>query len=101
LSELVTEEDLAKGNLYPPLGKIKECSLKIAVKIAEYAYQNGKRISHFKEVLFYIKNFHFLGLASTYPEPKDKVKFVQSTMYDYNYDNYALPKTYPWPEMTN
>ncbi|XP_059476190.1 NADP-dependent malic enzyme-like [Neocloeon triangulifer] len=77
LSEQVTEADLAQGNLYPPLGLIKECSLKIAEKIADYAYQNG--------------------LASTYPEPKDKIAFVKNTMYDFNYDNYALPRTYPWP----
>jgi hypothetical protein len=59
------------------------------------------RTAHKFRCLFKKIFFQFQGLASTYPEPKDKMKFVQSTMYDYNYDNYALPKTYPWPEMTN
>jgi len=42
LSELVTEQDLAKGSLYPPLNSIKECSLKIAAKITDHAYSKGK-----------------------------------------------------------
>lgn len=40
---------------------------------------------------------HFPGIASTYPEPVDKKAFIESTMYDYNYDC-PLPATYPWPE---
>ncbi|KAF4521631.1 hypothetical protein B566_EDAN006673 [Ephemera danica] len=79
LSEVVTEKELEIGSLYPPLNTIRECSIKIAVRIAEYAYQNG--------------------LASTYPEPKDKKAFVMSSMYDFNYDKSALPKQYPWPNL--
>ncbi|CAB3376896.1 Hypothetical predicted protein [Cloeon dipterum] len=81
LSEQVSEEDLALGKLYPPLSSIKECSLKIAVKVAEHAYQNG--------------------LASTYPEPRDKEAFLKSAMYNHDYDTYALPRTYPWPGNVN
>lgn len=40
-----------------------------------------------------------LGIASHYPEPKDKKKFIESQMYDYNYDN-PLPPKYNWPEET-
>ena len=50
LANLVTEEDLALGRMYPPLSKIKEISIKIATKVAEEAYKEG--------------------MASTYPEPK-------------------------------
>jgi malate dehydrogenase (oxaloacetate-decarboxylating)(NADP+) len=42
LANLVSEEDLKLGRLYPPLGDIKEVSLKIAAKIVEEAYKNGK-----------------------------------------------------------
>ncbi|KAK7603503.1 hypothetical protein V9T40_003502 [Parthenolecanium corni] len=77
VADYVTDEDLDKGSLYPPLNKVKECSLKIAVKIAEYAYLKG--------------------IASTYPEPSDKEEFIKSQMYDYNYDC-PLPPTYSWPK---
>lgn len=50
LSNLVTEEDLQVGRMYPPLSKIKQVSIKIASKVAEEAYKEG--------------------MASTYPEPK-------------------------------
>lgn len=42
LANLVTQEDLDKGGLYPPLENIVECSVKIAVDVANYAYELGK-----------------------------------------------------------
>ena len=79
LSEMVTDDDLGVGRLYPPLANIREISVKIATKVAEEAYQGGT--------------------ASTYPEPEDKEALVRSYLYDYNYDNYkALPTLYNWPD---
>ena len=37
----VTKEDLDAGRVYPPLEKIKDVSLKIAVKVADYLFANG------------------------------------------------------------
>ena len=39
------------------------------------------------------------GIASTYPEPEDKLAFFEGQLYDYHYDNKsALPELYDWPE---
>ena len=38
----VSDADLEKGSIYPPLGCIQECSIDIACKIADYAYRHGK-----------------------------------------------------------
>lgn len=38
------------------------------------------------------------GIASTYPEPKDKEAFISAQLYDYIYKN-ALPSVYSWPDM--
>ncbi|KDQ87031.1 NADP-dependent malic enzyme isoform X1 [Zootermopsis nevadensis] len=78
LSDHVDEGDIKKGSLYPPLGMIRECSIKIATRIAQYAYEKG--------------------LASTYPEPEDKRAIVEAAMYNHNYDC-PLPAVYPWPEL--
>lgn len=42
LANLVSESDLKVGRLYPPLDDIKAVSMKIATKIVEDAYKNGK-----------------------------------------------------------
>ena len=47
---MVTDSDLSVGRLYPPLGNIREISVKIATKVATEAYQEST--------------------ASTYPEPE-------------------------------
>lgn len=41
LADMVTEENLEQGRLYPPLTDIQSCSLKIATYIAEHAYKTG------------------------------------------------------------
>ncbi|KAJ8350870.1 hypothetical protein SKAU_G00260000 [Synaphobranchus kaupii] len=58
IAEMVTEENLAEGRLYPPLSNIREVSFKIAVKLVDHAYRKG--------------------IASLYPEPKDKEAFILS-----------------------
>jgi len=77
LSDLVTEEDISLGRMYPPLSKIKEVSIKIASKVVEEAYKEG--------------------MASTYPEPTDKEQFIRSKLYNSNYDlTTDLPNTWTW-----
>lgn len=41
LASLVTDADLNIGSLYPPLDAIRDCSVKIAVEVMNYAYKNG------------------------------------------------------------
>ncbi|TNN60887.1 NADP-dependent malic enzyme, mitochondrial [Liparis tanakae] len=77
IANMVTEEHLAEGRLYPPLNTIREVSFKIAVKIVNYAYTHN--------------------MASLYPEPKDKEAFVLSHIYSPDYDSFALD-TYSWPQ---
>lgn len=38
ISEMVTEEHLAEGRLYPPLNTIREVSFKIAVKVSNRSH---------------------------------------------------------------
>lgn len=77
LADLVTDEDLEQGSLYPPLEKIQDCSIKIAAKIMEYAYEKG--------------------IASVTPEPKDREAFIKAQMYDLHYKS-AVPEAYEWPK---
>lgn len=44
IADSVKEEDIRRGSLYPPLGIIKDCSVQIAVKICQYAYEQGKHL---------------------------------------------------------
>ncbi|XP_074672413.1 NADP-dependent malic enzyme, mitochondrial isoform X2 [Strix aluco] len=72
----VTEQNLAEGRLYPPLDSIREVSLKIAVKIVDWAYKHG--------------------LASWHPEPADKEAFVKQLIYSPDYDSFVIDD-YRWP----
>ncbi|KAI1242073.1 hypothetical protein IHE44_0005590 [Lamprotornis superbus] len=72
----VTEQNLAEGRLYPPLASIREVSLKIAVKIVDWAYKQG--------------------LASWYPEPADKETFVKQFVYSPEYNSFVFDN-YKWP----
>jgi len=79
LADLVTEDDLKVGRMYPPLSTLRDCSIKIAAQVAKDAYADKT--------------------ASTYPEPEDKEAFIRLQLYDYNYDGVsALPARYAWPQ---
>lgn len=41
IAKHVTDEDIQKGSLYPPLSVIQECSFDIAIGITKYAYAKG------------------------------------------------------------
>jgi len=99
IADHVKNEDLERGSLYPPLNNIRECSIDIAVKIADYAYAKGRCCYNFVIVfkILVLSIVIFIGgLASEYPEPKDKRQFIISKMYDANYDS-PLPNLYEWP----
>jgi malate dehydrogenase (oxaloacetate-decarboxylating)(NADP+) len=78
LAKQVTDGDLAEGRVYPPLTKIREVSLQIAVKVAQYVYQEK--------------------LATHYPEPKDKDAFIRSKLFSTDYESF-LPDIYEWPSV--
>lgn len=44
IADSVKEDDISKGSLYPPLSVIKSCSVEIAMRICDYAYEQGKPI---------------------------------------------------------
>ena len=64
LAHQVSQEDLDRGTLYPPLSDIREVSLNIAVAVAEKAYQSG------------------LAQAD---KPQDLVSHIKAMMYEPNY----------------
>ncbi|XP_072375904.1 NADP-dependent malic enzyme-like [Diabrotica undecimpunctata] len=78
LANLVTEDNLENGRIYPPLESIVACSLRIATRLLEYAYEEGN--------------------ATVLPEPKDKEAFIKAQMYDTDYQP-ALPAVYAFPKL--
>jgi len=76
LSKLVTPEQMADGQLYPELKDIVSVSLKIAVAVANHAYE--------------------IGLASVYPKPKNMEDFLKAQTYNTSYSS-AIPPIYPYP----
>ena len=68
LASGVSESDLGRGSLYPPLGRIREISLDIATAVANVAYD--------------------AGLAAE-PRPDDLRAFIAGQMYSPAYEEYA------------
>lgn len=77
LSEQVTDEDLSSGLVYPPIEKIRLVSRKIAVALAEYAYEHQ--------------------LAGHYPKPKDLEQYIGENQYKAEYED-AVPPQWSWPK---
>uniref|UniRef100_A0A0D9WDJ7 Malic enzyme n=1 Tax=Leersia perrieri TaxID=77586 RepID=A0A0D9WDJ7_9ORYZ len=68
LAEQVSEDNFAKGLIFPPFTNIRKISAHIAAKVAAKAYD--------------------LGLASRLPRPDDLVKYAESCMYTPAYRSY-------------
>jgi len=68
LASLLREEELAEGRIYPSLKRIHEVSLKIAVAVAEDAY-NSK--------------------LATQPRPADLTAYIKSQMFNPQYPDYS------------
>ena len=64
LAQLVSQEDLAQGSLYPALPRIREVSACIAEAVAVVAYNSGLATGH---------------------APNDMASFIHSKMYDPHY----------------
>jgi len=73
LADLVTEDDIKKGSLYPPIRQIPCVSSKIAKSVMEFAFEHG--------------------LANLRPEPKDKEAFIKAQMYEFDYPS-SFPKLF-------
>lgn len=67
LASQVTEDDLALGRMYPPLGDIRKVSAKIATAVAELAFD--------------------IGLANI-EKPDDLPSFIRNQMYEPVYQTY-------------
>lgn len=68
LSKMVSDDDLARGSLYPPLDRIRDVSVAIAVAVAGVACQQG--------------------LAAR-PQPAEPLSHIRSHMYEPVYRSYA------------
>ena len=73
----VTNEDLAVGRVYPPMEKMPEVILKIAVDFVERAWREGRA-------------------TTAHPEPSDKRQFIESLQYNLKYKDEA-EANFKWP----
>jgi malate dehydrogenase (oxaloacetate-decarboxylating)(NADP+) len=68
LAGLVSESDIRKGSIYPPLTDIREVSAHIAAAVGEVAYKNG---------------------LATVPRPANLLEFVKAAQYQPVYKSYV------------
>lgn len=64
LSDLVSEDDLNQGTIYPPLTSIRDVSFEIAIAVAEKSYADGN---------------------ARFEKPDDLRKTIRESMYDPHY----------------
>jgi malate dehydrogenase (oxaloacetate-decarboxylating)(NADP+) len=67
VAQEVSETDLSYGRVYPPLPRIREVSLAVAIAVAEVAYKDG--------------------LAVT-PRPANLKEYIQGLMFEPEYTGY-------------
>lgn len=75
----------------------------------EYFYVHNKNLQldprnylpilNFEQKKNNLKRTVFTGLASTYPEPEDKRKWLEGQLYNFNYES-SMPITWSWPQPT-
>lgn len=65
LAAAVSQADLARGSIFPPLGRIREISASIATAVAQLAYERD---------------------LATEPKPEDLRAFVEARMYQPSYE---------------
>lgn len=70
LAEQVSEADLARGLIYPPLPRIREVSAMIATAVAHVAYESG---------------------LARRQRPHDLLEYIRSQMYQPVYRSYVAP----------
>lgn len=68
LAGMVEESDLSQGRIYPPLTDMRKVSIKIAVAVAEVAYESK---------------------LARYPRPANLEEHVRSLMYEPTYESYV------------
>jgi len=68
LADMVSEDDLHQGLIYPPLTKIRNVSKRIAMAVVNEAYARG---------------------LATVPKPIDIESFIHERMYEPDYTNYV------------
>jgi len=77
LANQLTEDDIKEGRVFPPLTKIRETSLQIAVSVARVAYDHG--------------------IARVMPEPNSIEDLVRRAVYTPDYLS-NIPMTFSYPE---
>ena len=75
MAEQVSDGQLAKGCIYPPLTDIRNVSRELGVKVIEHAYKTN--------------------LATVVPEPEDKLAMIDEQVYHPEYVSF-IPETYDW-----
>lgn len=75
-----SEEEIARGQVYPDLDRIRETTIKVAAAVMDYVYSASSIES----------------IASFLPEPRDKEAHIRERLYSTDYPD-LLPDLYSWP----